>query len=88
MKVSTPYFIEVLIHNTWSELAGFARGNFSIGSPATHWNSEEPAEVWDIEVIIEGKNITDDLSAKEIELIHEKLIEAGYEKWYAEQERE
>jgi hypothetical protein len=85
MKVSMKYFKEVLIEGELVELKGTASATYWEGRSGTHWYPAEPDEVNDIEVILEGINITDSIDEKELEELSEKLRIEGFEQFSEKQ---
>jgi hypothetical protein len=85
MRVTIKYFKEVFIHNEWVELGGTASATYSPGRPGTYWYPADPDEVDDIEVILEGINVTDTMDEKELEDLAEKLRIEGFEQWSEKQ---
>jgi hypothetical protein len=85
MKVSIKYFKEVLIQGELVELKGTASATYWEGRSGTHWYPAEPDEVSDIEVILDGINITDTMDEKELEELAEQLRIEGFEQWSEKQ---
>jgi hypothetical protein len=85
MKVSIKYFKEVLIQGELVELKGTASATYWEGRSGTHWYPAEPDEVNDIEVILDGINITDTMDEKELEELAEQLRIEGFEQFSEKQ---
>jgi len=85
MRVTIKYYKEIMIQGEWIELKGTASATYWEGRSGTHWYPAEPDEVNDIEVILDGINITETMDEKELEDIAEKLRIEGFEQWSEKQ---
>jgi len=59
----------------WHEWKGFATGRVWPGKKATRTTPEEPREVCDIEATLDGVDVTETLTASELEAIKEEIME-------------